>query len=136
MGLRDFIRKRQFFFSLSKEKVVLFISFSLFLPLPSYFVAGVGLIPAFYTAVIFFAFIGPNVSGKDFFMPAIYVALVPLITYTVVCFISQKIPNRKWLWSMALSLVLLSLLLRIYIIADVQGVRHSYSAIELYGELF
>jgi len=136
MGLRDFIGKWQVFFVLTKEKVVLFTSFSFFLPLPTYFVAGAGLIPAFYTAVIFFAFIGPNVSGNDFFLPALYVALVPLITYTLVCFIAQKISNKKWLWGMALGLVLLSLLLRIYVISDVQGVRHYYSATELYGEIF
>ncbi|MDH4232262.1 MAG: hypothetical protein OEW04_09580 [Nitrospirota bacterium] len=119
-----------------KERLTLFFSFLGFLPLPSYFIAGTGLIPAFYTAIVVLAFIVPRISGLALMLLLIYISLMPVVLYLLASVLSWKIKNSYLKWGIALALIVLSCFVKIYYIDDAGGIRTAYTAIELYNEVF
>lgn len=136
MGILQFIKNKKEFLLPDKERLMLFFSLLGFLPIPAYFIAGTGLIPAFYIAIVFFAFIMPGISGLAQLLMLVYVSSLPVFLYLLVSIFSLKTKNRYLKWGVALALVLLACFVKIYVIADAGGVRTTYTAIELYGEVF
>jgi len=134
--MKQFILDKISIFSPSKKKLLLFTSLLLFLPFPSYFVAGRGLIPPFYTAIVVLAFIVPLVSGWTLALLVCYIALLPLTIYGISGFLAGKIKKMYVIWFIAAALVVLGYLFRLYYIVDTAGLRKTYNFIELYRELF
>jgi hypothetical protein len=136
MGIAQFIKDKRDFLLPDKERLMLFFSLLFFLPIPAYFVAGKGLIPAFYTSIVVFAFIVPTISGLALVLMLLYISALPALLYLLVSLFSLKMKNRYIQWVIALTLVLLACFVKIYVIADTGGVNTTYTAIELYSEVF
>jgi hypothetical protein len=135
MGIVQFVKNRREFLMPDKERLLLFFSFLGFLPIPSYFIAGSGLIPAFYTATVVLAFIVPRVSGVTLILLLMYISLMPVFLYLIVSVASLKIRNRTLKWGIALALIMTACFVKIYYIDDAGGLRTAYTAIELYSEV-
>jgi hypothetical protein len=136
MGIIQFIKSKRDFLMPDKERLVLFFSFLGFLPFPSYFIAGSGFVPIFYTAIVVLAFIIPQVSGLGMILILLYIASMPVLLYLIVSVLSEKVKGRYLKWGIALILILLACLTKVFYITDTAGVKTLYTAIELYGEIF
>lgn len=135
MGIVQFIKDKREFLLPDKERLMLFFSFLGFLPFPSYFVAGSGLIPAFYTAIVVLAFIVPRITGLALILMLIYISLMPVVLYLLVSVLSWKIKNSYLKWGIVLALIMISCFVKIYLITDTRGFSATYTAIELYREV-
>lgn len=127
--------KLKIFFNPSREEFILTLCLMLFFPLPSYFVAGKGLIPPFFTIVAVFAYVLPFISGMNLLV-LLYIPVLPLIIYTCALAVCKTIKGKYLLWSIAGALAFVACIVPIYFIIDDTGIRHSYNAITLYSELF
>jgi hypothetical protein len=133
--MKEILTRLKIFFSPGREEFMFTVCLMLFFPLPSYFVAGKGLIPPFFTIVAVFAYVLPFLSGTNPLL-LLYIAVLPLITYTGALAVCKTIKKKKLLWSMAGALVLIACLVPVYFIVDAAGISHTYNAIALYRELF
>ena len=133
--MKDTFTRLKIFFNPSKEEFFLTLCLMTFFPLPSYFVAGKGLVPPFFTIVAVIAYVLPFISGANLLV-LLYIPVLPLITYTGALAVCKTIKKKGLLWGVAGALALITCILPIYFIIDDTGIRHSYNALSLYVELF
>lgn len=136
MNITQSLKERLKFFHPTKEEVFLVIFLGLFFPLPAYFIAGWGIIPPLYTAIIIIAFISPFLSGMQYLLLLLYSGFLPLICYLFAVALSRKIANKRLLFGAAIALIVISLFMPMYLIVDSSGEKAFYNAIKLYVEIF
>jgi hypothetical protein len=135
MNMKNTLTRMKIFFNPSREEFIVTLCLLFFFPLPSYFVAGKGVIPPFFTLVVVIAYVLPFISGTSLLV-LLYIGVLPFISYLGALAACRTVRNKRLLWGMAAALVLIGCLAPVYFIIDNTGMWHVYNAIKLYGELF